>query len=160
MQLKTLSFVISLTAIVLAILAVSTQAAAQAHDAASLRAAIERHYSAIHAEDSPTIQEHHLPDFSWFSSDGRLLMEAGTPEAATRMGADLDFGTANVYMSNFNAQIYGDVAVATFYLVGRHTWRDETKNGTWRVTAVWVRKGDEWKEAHHHESPLMGDIHP
>jgi len=65
-----------------------------------------------------------------------------------------------LYMSHFNAQIYGDIAVATFYLVGTHTLRDVTKNGTWRVTAVWVREGDEWKEAHHHESPLMGEIHP
>ena len=87
-------------------------------------------------------------------------MEAGTREASARMGANLDFGTANVYMSYFNAQIYGDVAVATFYLVGTHTWAGETKHGTWRVTAVWVRKGNEWKEAHHHESPLMGEIHP
>ena len=72
------------------------------------------------------------------------------------MGASRDFGTLNVYMSHFNAQLYGDVAVATFYLVGTH----KTTSGAWRVTAVWVREGDAWKEAHHHESPLMGEIHP
>ena len=125
-----------------------------------VRAAIERHYSAIHDEDIPAVGEHHLPDFTWFSADGRLLMEGGAEEAAARMGANLDFGGGNVYMSHFNAQIYGDVAVATFYLVGTHTWGGETKNGTWRVTAVWVQEGDEWKEAHHHESPLIGELHP
>ena len=140
--------------LVLAFLAVSNQAAAQ--DAASVRAAIERHYAAIHAQDTPTVIEHHLPEFTLFSSDGRLLMEAGFAAAAERMGANLDFGRANVYMSHFNAQIYGDVAVATFYLVGTH----KTTSGAWRVTAVWVREGDAWKEAHHHESPLMGEIHP
>ncbi len=138
--------------------------AAQAQDAASLRAAIERHYAAIHAQDLESVFQQHLPEFTWFSSDGRVLMEAGALEAAARMGANLDFGTANVYMSHFNTQIYGDVAVATFYLVGTYTRHvhlgRETKNGTWRVTAVWVREGDEWKEAHHHESPLMGEIHP
>ena len=146
--------------LVLAVLAVSNPAVAQAQDAASVRAAIENHYAAIHVLDLESIAQHHLPEFTWFGSDGRLLMEAGTAEAAARMGASLDFGTANVYMSHFNAQLYGDVAVATFYLVGTHTWGGETKNGTWRVTAVWVREGDEWKEAHHHESPLMGEIHP
>jgi ketosteroid isomerase-like protein len=89
-----------------------------------------------------------------FFSDGRPLLEAGFAEAAARMGSDLGFVTGNVYMSDFNAQIYGDVAVATFYLVGTHARGGETRRGTWRVTAVWVREGDEWKEAHHHESPL------
>ncbi len=134
--------------------------AAQAQDAAAVRAVIERHYAAIHARDLESVFQQHLPEFTWFSSDGRPLLEAGAAEAAARMGANLDFGTANVYMNHFNAQIYGDVAVATFYLVGTYTWGGETKNGTWRVTAVWVRRGDEWKEAHHHESPLMGEIHP
>jgi len=129
--------------------------AAQAQDAASLRAAIERHYTAIHAQDLEFRQQH-LPEFTIFSSDGRLLREAGFGEAAARMGADLGFGTGNVYMSDFNAQIYGNVAVATFYLVGTRARGGETRSGTWRVTAVWVREGDEWKEAHHHESPLLG----
>jgi len=138
----------------------SSDDSVQAQQEDAVLAAIERHYAAIHAQDIPTVIEHHLPDFTWFSSDGRLLMEAGTAEAAASMGANLDFGTVNVYMSYFNAQIYGDVAVATFYLVGTHAWGGETKNGTWRVTAVWLREGGEWKEAHHHESPLMGEIHP
>ena len=146
--------------LVLAIFAVSNQATTQAQDVASIRATIERHYAAINALDSPTILEQHLPDFTLFLSDGRLLMEAGTIEVMARMGTNLDYGTGNVYMSHFNAQIYGDVAIATFYLVGTHTLEGETKHGTWRVTAVWVWEGDDWKEAHHHESPLMGEIQP
>lgn len=134
--------------------------AAQAQDAASLRAAIERHYAAIHAKDQESVLQQHLPEFTMFFSDGRLLLEAGFAEAAARMGSDLGIVTGNVYMSDFNAQIYGDVGVATFYLVGTHARGGETRRGTWRVTAVWVREGDEWKEAHHHESPLMGKIHP
>lgn len=134
--------------------------AAQAQDAASLRAAIERHYAAIHAQDQESVLQQHLPEFTMFFSDGRPLLEAGFAEAAARTGSDLGFVTGNVYMSDFNAQIYGDVGVATFYLVGTHARGGETRRGTWRVTAVWVREGDEWKEAHHHESPLMGKIHP
>ncbi len=151
---KTVPFLIAIAAVVLSADVVH----AQQED--GVRTMIERHYSAIHAGDNTTVGEHHLPDFTMFGADGRLLLEGGAEEAAARMGADLDFGGGSVYMSHFNAQIYGDVAVATFYLVGTHTWGGETKNGTWRVSAVWVRDGDDWKEAHHHESPLMGELHP
>ena len=126
-----------------------------AQDAAEVRATIESHYAAIHAQDGESIRQQHLPDFSIFWRDGGLLGEAGTRETAARMGASLDFGTANVHMKHFNAQIYGDVAVATFYLVGTYARGDETINGQWRVSAVWVKEGGEWKEAHHHESPLV-----
>ncbi len=51
-------------------------------------------------------------------------------------------------------QVNGNVAVATFYLVGTLTNGGKTKDVTNRVSAVWVKDGGEWKEAHHHESPL------
>ena len=139
---------------------VSVALPASAQDAASLRGAIEVHYSAIHSGDLQVASSHHLPEFSWFSSDGRPLLTTEDQEGAARMGAVLDFGEGNVYMSDFDAQIYGDVGVATFYLIGTRTWGGETKSGTWRVSAVWVHDGDTWREAHHHESPLAGEIHP
>ena len=70
--------------LVLAVLAVSNPAVAQAQDAASVRAAIENHYAAIHVLDLESIPQHHLPEFTLFSSDGRLLMEAGFAAAAER----------------------------------------------------------------------------
>ena len=124
-----------------------------AQDAAEVRATIESHYAAIHAQDLESVFQQHLPDFTMFWRDGRLLIEKlGEGSSAERMGTTMDFGTINVYMSHFNAQIYGDVAVATFYLVNGS---GESSNMS-RVTAVWVKEGDEWKEAHHHESPLKG----
>ncbi|MCZ6703865.1 MAG: nuclear transport factor 2 family protein [Ignavibacteria bacterium] len=119
-------------------LPLNTLAFAKAQDAAQVRAAIESHYTPIHSQNREEIFQQHLPDFTLCISDGRPLIKAGTIEAAARMGANLDFGTANMYMSHFNTQIYGDVVVATFYLVGTHTWGGETKNRTWRVTAVWA----------------------
>ncbi len=135
---------------------------APVQDADAVRAAIERHYTAIHGDDMAAVAEHHLNDFSWFGREGGLLLESGGEAAAERMGATLDFGSANVYMNHFDAQIYGDVAVATFYLVGSYTPADGVSTtGTSRVSAVWVREGSEWKEAHHHESPLLtGAVHP
>ena len=127
-----------------------------AQDAAQVRAVIEQHYAAIHANDLDAVFDHHLPEMTWFPHDGRLLYESGNDASAQRMGAVLDYGTANVYMNHFNAQIYGNVAVATFYLVGPRTVGGVTENIATRVTAVWVREGNQWREAHHHESRLVG----
>ena len=128
---------------------------ALADDAADVRATIERHYAAIHVEDRDTIFSHHLEDFTIFAPDGGVLIESDAFEVLDRMGATIDFPVLNVRMTNFNAQIYGNVALATFYLVGTATRGGNTRNITNRVSAVWVKSGSEWKEAHHHESPLL-----
>jgi Domain of unknown function (DUF4440) len=133
--------------------------AAHAQDAASLRSAIENHYLAIHAGDSEATWSHHLPDFSIFTGDGRILLEPGFFEAAERAGATFGFPTINLAMSNFNEQIYDNVGVALFYLTGTKTVRGEVTAGTWRVSAVWVWQDGAWKEGHHHESPLVGRRH-
>ncbi len=134
---------------------------AMADDADDVRATIERHYAAIHAKDIEAVISHHLKDFTMFLSDEGVLWDPDWAEVSERMGATVEFGNLNVRMSNFNAQVYGKVAVATFYLVGTHTYGGETRDVTNRVSAVWVKDGSEWQEAHHHESPLMtrGDRH-
>jgi ketosteroid isomerase-like protein len=139
-----------------AVLVLSAPAAGQSVE--ELRTVVEEHYAAIHASDFDAIADHHLPDMSWFPYDGRLLYESGNEASALRMGAELDYGTANVSMSHFNAQIYGDVAVVTFYLMGPRTARGVTEDLATRVSAVWVRSGDGWREAHHHESRLNGSM--
>ena len=128
--------------------------AAMADDADDVRATIERHYTAINAMDMEAILSHHLEDFTMFFTDGGVLWESDWEAASKRMGATVEFGTLNVRMSDFSAQVYGNVAVATFYLIGTHTFGGKTGNVTNRVSAVWVKDGGEWKEAHHHESPL------
>ncbi len=124
-------------------------------DADDVRATIERHYASIHTDDMESLLSQHLDDFTMFFSDGDVLFESDWSEVSERIGATVELGTPNVRMSNFNAQIYGNVAVATFYLVGTNTYGEKTRNVTNRVTAVWVKDGGEWKEAHHHESPLL-----
>ena len=123
---------------------------AGAQEADDLRARIEAHYAAIHAGDTEAVVSHHLPDISIFPFNGHALMEPGWVEAAERMGAEVPFPDATVVMKHFAAQVYGDVAVATFYLDGNYG--EET--GIWRVSAVWVLRDGEWMEAHHHESRL------
>jgi ketosteroid isomerase-like protein len=70
------------------------------------------------------------------------------------MGATMYFPTRSVWMTDFKAQIYDDVAVVTFHLVGAYGEGNETRSLTHRVSAVWIKTEGEWKEAHHHESPL------
>jgi ketosteroid isomerase-like protein len=125
-----------------------------ADDAADVRASIERHYTAIHAQNTGAVTDHHLEDFTMFFSDGGVLWESGWAEASERMGGTVDFPVINVRMSNFNAQVYDSVAIATFYLIGTSGEGDDSRKITNRVSAVWVKTGGEWKEAHHHESPL------
>jgi ketosteroid isomerase-like protein len=145
---KTLSLLVTLITLT------AFTGAAMADDAGDVRATIEGHYAAINTMDTEAVLSHHLEDFTMFLSDETVLWESDWAEVSERMGAKVDFGTGNVRMSNFNAQIYGNVAVATFYLVGTHTYGGKTRNVTKRVSAVWVKDGSEWKEAHHHESPL------
>lgn len=128
-----------------------------AQNATSLREAIENHYKAIHADERPTVMSHHLDEFSIFNWDGGLLWEPGFVDAAERSGTKIEFGARNVAIKHFSAQIYGNVGVATFYLAGKHESPGYSGNGSWRVTAVWVWKNGEWKEAHHHESEVKTD---
>ncbi len=126
-----------------------------ADDAADVRATIERHYAAINSQDSDTTFSHHLEDFTIFPPDGGVLVESDGLAVNERMGATRDFAARKVGMTNFNAQIYDSVALETFYLVGTETRGSKTRDITNRVSAVWVKVGREWKEAHHHESQLL-----
>ena len=125
-----------------------------ADDAADVRATIERHYAAINSQDGATTSGHHLNDFTIFPANGGVLGEADGGAVYERMGATRDLPALNVGMTNFNVQIYDGVALATFYLVGTETRGGKTRNITNRVSAVWVKDGSEWKEEHHHESPV------
>jgi len=130
-----------------------------ADDAADVRATIERHYTAIHSDQIESVLNDHLKDMTMFLADGTVLWEHDWAEVSERMGATAVFGALNVRMSSFSAQIYGDVAVATFYLVGTETRGGKIRDITNRVSAIWVKSDGEWKEAHHHESPLLGRGH-
>jgi len=140
----------------MAIISIFLSAPVMADDAADVRATVERHYAAIHADDIESVINDHLEDMTMFLADGTVLWEHDWPEVSERMGATVVFGTLNVRMSSFNVQLYGDVAVATFFLVGTETRDGKVRDITNRVSAIWVKSGNEWKEAHHHESPLLG----
>lgn len=141
---------------------VSGEALAQeGRDAAAVCAMAERHYAAIRAGDRDAIFDQHLPQFTFFMADGGLLwMPQSVDQQRTESQARSPSLTNRTWIHHCSAQVHGNTGIATFYLVGSVTIGDTTWTGTWRVTEVWVRQGNEWKEAHHHESPLLGAVRP
>ncbi len=138
----------------------SGQAFAQSQqDAAAVCAVAERHYAAIRAGDINTILQQHLPEFTFFTSDGGLLWTFRSLDQQRTEFQEVSF-TSKTHIRHCSAQVYGNTGIATYYLVGSVTSGGNTASGTWRVTEVWVKQGNEWKEAHHHESPLLGSVRP
>ena len=136
----------------------STEAAAQAGAAAICKAA-EQHYVAIRANDLDTVLQQHVPEFTHFTSEGGLLESYESVDQQRTAFTEVTY-TSNTDIRHCSAQLYGDVGIATYYLVGSVTVGSNTTSGTWRVTEVWVRQGNAWREAHHHESPLLGAAGP
>lgn len=144
------------------LLVCSAQAFAQGQmDAASICALSEKHYSAIRGNDMNAILQQHSNDFTFFTSDGGLLWTfRSTDQQRAEFEATLSDFASKTYVRHCSAQVYGNTGIATFYLVGSVTAGANTVSGTWRVTEVWVKQANDWKEVHHHESPLLGSVRP
>ncbi|MCI0698077.1 nuclear transport factor 2 family protein [candidate division KSB1 bacterium] len=99
-----------------------------------------------------------MPEFTIFGLRGGLLRTYRSVDEQHQAFQASPTTTFNQQIRHFAAQVYGNVAVATYYLVGSVKIGEESATGTWRVTEVWVRQGGEWKEAHHHESPLQATV--
>jgi ketosteroid isomerase-like protein len=129
-------------------------------DARSVCAASEKHYAAIRSADIAAVAQQHASDFTLFGNDGGLLWAFQSAEQQrAEFEATPDYAS-RTFIRHCNAQVYGNVGVSTFYLVGSLTANGNTTKGTWRVTEVWVKQGNDWKEVHHHESPLVPGARP
>ncbi len=125
-------------------------------DAESLEATINAHWEAINANDGQTVIGHHMPRFTGFLLDEGTLWVLESEEDQAAIQEALGDSESDWRARDFSVDIYGDVAVAAFYVEGSATWPDgRVVEGPRRVTAVWIREGGEWKEAHHHDSPLV-----
>ena len=119
-------------------------------DVETLKATINAHWEAINVGDGETVTGHHMPRFTGFLSDEGPLRVFESPEQF-----EIDV-ISNWRPRDLMVDLYGDVAVAAFYIEGSETWPDgRVVEGPRRVTAVWIWDGGEWKEAHHHDSPLV-----
>ena len=130
---------------------------ARAQDVEEIAKATLEHFAALNAGDADAHVQHHLPEVSLFDPEGGLLevFESHEQERASWQ-ADFDAGFKfNVQLRHLEVKIYGDAAVVTGYLVGTVTSPEgTTEQVTTRRTAVLIKQGDQWKEAHSHQSPL------
>ena len=130
-------------------------------DSEAVRTAVLEHYAAINNAEWDAVADHHTAGLTAFLPDNGLLTTWGTRQEQAELFRAA--GTAGLSLNwevrQLEVEVYGDVAVATGYLVGTAQFPDAPiLQGTWRLTEVWVREGGEWKEAHHHDSPLVTGV--
>lgn len=124
-----------------------------------VRRAVIAHYAAITAGDTEFVIDQHAGEFTGFLFGQGTLERFGSHEEqrqawiedAGELGADLA-------PRDIEVVVLDDVALALFFLDGSLTLPDgQTLTGSWGVTEVWVLAGDEWKELHHHDSPVEAE---
>ncbi len=125
-------------------------------DVVSLEATINAHWEAFNAGDSQTTAGQHLPRFTLYSMDDGPLWVLESQEDYAAIAETFADAQHDWRRRDLTVDLYGNVAVAAFYAEGSTTWPDgRVVEGPRRVTEVWVWDGGEWKEAHHHDSPLL-----
>jgi ketosteroid isomerase-like protein len=139
----------------------------RADDAEDVKAAYVRHITLSRTGQINSFVEQHFPGHTAFGPNGGLLTRNDSleEEKKTRQ-AMFDRGRSDSTQPSFTSvanvlrhvevQVYGTTAVLTGYLSGPVTLSDgSTRQGTRRVTAVWIKQGNEWKEVHDHMSTLL-----
>ena len=126
------------------------------NETAEVRAAVMAHYAAINDGDLRAVIDQHAGAFTGFLGDnGTLVAFESYADQVAAWVDDPNMSMSAVWtVRDLDVRVLGDVAVATFYMDGTMTVNDETTEGPWRVTEVWVKEGDRWLELHHHDGPL------
>jgi len=128
---------------------------AMADDVDDVKAAIRGHFAAVNSGDVVAYTSYYSNQGSAFSG-GELLERLSVEQRKNNFQAGVDSGLRrNLQMRNLEVQIYGNVAIATGYLLGSTTNQDGTTQRTSQQrTGVLIKQGGQWKEVHRHNSPL------
>ena len=128
---------------------------AAADDAADVKAAQLAHFAAFNAGDADAVAQYVLPERSHFRGIGGDLLVEGFDKNSLKASFD-DGLKFNRQLRHLQVKVYGDAAVVTGYWTGTITFPDgTTRQGPMRHSAVWIKKGGQWKLAHRHNSPLI-----
>ncbi len=137
---------------------------AWAGDVEDVRAEYIKHITRSRTGEIDAFVDQHMVGHTAFGPGSGLLQRFDSPEAEKRSrggrsgsgdGEPIFVNVASV-LRHLDVQVYGDAAVVTGYLQGNISMPDGTSRpGTRRVTAVWIKQGDQWKEVHDHMSPLL-----
>ena len=140
-----------------------------ADDVDDVKAEYLRHIANSNNGELDSFVNQHLPGHSAFGPIGALLTRwdsleeekkaaMANVEAARQRGSGRSSVRSfrNVQVKHMEVRIYGRLtAVVTGYLTGTDTAPDgSTYQSARRFTAVWVKQGDRWREAHDHMSML------
>ena len=128
-------------------------AVAAADDAADIEAAQRAHFAAYNASDADAVAQYVLQERSRFVGDGSLLTVGfDKNELKAAFDAGVKF---NRQFRHLDVKVYGNAAVVTGYWTGTINLLDGIIiKGPVRHSAVWIKQGGQWKEAHTHQSPL------
>ena len=120
----------------------------------AVRVAIRTHWEAINRGDMKTVLEQHLTAGTGFLTEWGSRLGLDADGLAPVLGS-LEGSVSDWHPRDIQVRTFGDVAIASFYLDGSVRRGDGTVDaGPRRVTEVWVRTPDGWREAHHHDDPV------
>ena len=144
-----------------------------ADDVDDVKAEYLKHIANSNNGNIDSFVSQHLPGHSAFGPTGAMLTrwesleeEKKVAQASLDAARQRDSGRSsvrsfrNVQVKHMEVRIYGRLtAVVTGYLTGTDTAPDgSTYQSARRFTAVWVKQGDRWREAHDHMSILRVPI--
>ncbi len=154
---------ISMIALVLGFIALSTTVFAD--DVEDVKAAYTKHITLSRTGQVDAFLEQHEPGHTAFGPNGALLSRFDSLEdekrfrqaAARNVNPEaFDSQSISQVVRHMEVQVYGNAAILTTYLQGPITLPDRTqRQGTRRVTSVWIKQGSRWTEVHDHMSPLV-----
>lgn len=124
---------------------------ASADDKADVIAAELAYIAALNAGDAEAYAKYVLPERSGFFPGGGLLGEGFDKN---RLKASFDSGyELNIQVHHLDVKVYDNAAVLTGYVTGTVTFPDgSTEKGPRRLSVVWIKQRDRWKQAHIHIS--------
>lgn len=125
-----------------------------ADDEADIKALVEDFYGALNDGDGEAVAKHYMEGANSFQRTGLLLAPVRSAEYLNaRFEAGLKF---QVEVRYIDVKVHGgNAAVATLYTTGSTTYPSgASRNGTFRISIVWVKQASQWKIAHLHLSPL------
>ena len=140
-------FIFSVMALVL------TTGVAQADDKEDVIAAVDAVIAAWNAGDVDAVQKHYAPDLTFFSSAGNLLEDWNYADVKEWFESGVKVAISPP--RHREVKVYGNTAIYTCYLTITITPPDDASSTTTRrLTTVWVKGGNQWKEVHRHGSLL------
>ena len=133
---------------------------ASAQDEEDVKQAVLGYISGWNNGDASTIARYMYPGSSAFPQGGGIV---AAPFNQAGLQAGMDAGADyTLSFRNMDVQVYGgDAAVVTAYEAGTITTAaGVVTTGPWRYTAVWIKDGNQWKQAHRHASVLTAGVSP